>query len=347
MSNGMCAGSSAHEEGQQQIAETMGAASVEPTSVVPTKAPGPTSPHPDHRSVSSMCRFTRCPRLYFWKKLQGLSRESVARTLGMRMGSALHAAAPWTHRLDADPAKAIKAWKAEWADGDDYADPARNSQVAKRVLYKMIETHEDVSYEIVVPSVKTVSHDGKVLEHERHVEVDLGLPSGKPVMAIVDLLVRMDGELLVLDYKSASRMYSNFAEMFQLSPQMWTYMAAMRVAGEEVTGAVVEGILVSKTKQEVQVVQLSIPDVWEELLMAWWLRHDAELAACEQRDSEAQKPEEWRCELGGCNTYALHGLQGFQCEFAPLCEAGARWRGMLDMYACSKGVSEEEEAVEG
>jgi hypothetical protein len=242
---------------------------------------------------------------------------------------------------------AVRAFEAEWGDGDDYGDEKRTLGNGRRVIMEMMASHakDRCAYEVVVPTTPTVSPgETTPRPHERHVEVDFRLLSGKPVMGIVDALVRehATGELKVLEYKTASQMWGNWGELWQLSPQVWTYVAALRVMGEDVTGGFVEGILVDKRKTAINVVPLEVGEGQVEQVLGWWQRHDSTLWRREQLDPQGEDPALWPMELCGCNPYAAFGVQGWQCEYAALCGAGSGWRELLGLYVQRKEQGEKE-----
>ena len=289
-------------------------------------------PHPDHRSVSSICKFVRCPRLYYWYKVLGVERASAARNLAMRFGSGIHAAAPYTHLGDIEGA--LEAFAVEWADGDDYLDKKRSTRVAQRIVYEMTDLHTGGGCGWVVVPPETKSEvDGQKVLHEREFDVDFELPSAKSVTGRIDAVgSRGDGELCVVEYKTTSQLWGSFGELFGLSPQMLTYVAAMQLAGLPVWTTLVEGILVAASKAEITVVPGEVSKEDIEMVLAWWKRQDGALSALEAADPDGTAPATWPCEIANCNPYACYGLQGFQCEYAPLCNAGARWTELVSMY---------------
>lgn len=289
-------------------------------------------PHPDHRSVTSMCGFVRCPRLYYWSRVLGLEKPSTTRELAMRFGSGVHAAAPWTHAQDRE--RALEAFAVEWGDGDDYGDRKRTSDVARAVIDEMLRVHgEDCPYE---PLPKHDVAGGDVSEDAlNEIEFDVVLPGvSKPVTGFVDCVGRdrASGALSVVEYKTATQIWGSFGDLFTLSPQVMTYALALRAMGLDVRGAYVEGILVAKTKASVMMVPLEVGDVALNACLRWWRGHDIDLRACEERDPDGTTPSVWPMELCGCNPYAAFGVQGWQCEFEPLCQAGDAWEALREMY---------------
>jgi hypothetical protein len=285
-----------------------------------------------------MCGFVRCPRLYYWSRVLGLEKPSTTRELAMRFGSGIHAAAPWTHAQDRE--RALAAFADEWTDGDAYGDRKRTSDVAGAVIDEMLRVHgEDCPYE---PLPKHDVCGGDLTEdalNEIEFDVDLGL--SKPVTGFVDCVGRnrATGTLSVVEYKTATQIWGSFGDLFTLSPQILTYVLALKAMGLDVCGAYIEGILVAKTKASVMMVPLEVGDVALEAALCWWRKHDLDLLACESCDQDGADPTRWRMELSGCNPYASYGVQGWQCEFEPLCQAGDAWEALREMYHVKERVN--------
>lgn len=303
-------------------------------------------PHPDHRSPSSMCQFVRCPRKYFYGRIMSLERSSTGRDLAMRFGSALHAAAPYTHRRDLDGA--FKAFDGEWKDGDDYGDKKRTKRTANAIIAEMCRVHgPECPYEPLTPAdVGLKAKDPGMNEVE--FSVDIGLTSGKPLTGIIDTLgrVRSTQAIAVVDYKSASQIWGSFGELFALSPQIQTYVMASRVMGVDVQAAFVEGILVSAGRVSITLVPLEIVEDVQDAMLDWWRSWDHRVEMCEQWEDSETNPLRWEQNFCGCNPYACFGCQGFECEFDPLCSAGRNWRELVGTYQVrvekGKGKGEDE-----
>jgi hypothetical protein len=180
--------------------------------------------------------------------------------------------------------------------------------------------------------------------HEQTLDIDLGLPSGKPVTMRIDVAVtrKNDGAEGLGDYKTTSTLWGTFGDCFSISPQMETYVLGMRLAGVPIKFAFVEGILVSKTKVETLVVPLEYSEDQIAQSLEWWKATDGKLH--EQEVAAPGDPLAWPMNRAMCTPYPGFGLQGFVCEYQPLCQAGARWQQLLGLYTVKR---HDEEGVEG
>ncbi len=295
----------------------------------------------DHRSVSAMCKFCRCPRLYFWSKQCRLSRPSTIRDLAMNFGSGIHAGAPFTHPGTLNLPRAFDEFNTEWdlCEGDSYEDKKRNTQVAKRILASLVATHAAPAYpEVQEPEIKSYIRKGKTGPHEVTFDIDIGLPSGKPITGRIDALGRdSDGDYLPIEYKTASQLWRNFNELWAISPQVETYALALTMSGYKVSAGLVEGILVAAGKTDVSLVPIDITEQILDDCIKWWKWKDRQLVEFEGGHGALEyknpsNPLNWPCERSACSPYPQYGLQGFVCEYQPLCLAGDRWEKLLGMY---------------
>jgi len=308
----------------------------------------PVRAHPGHRSPSSLCKAKRCLRCYFFSRVMGLERDSVPRMLGARMGSALHAAAPFTHAKARNPDQAFHAFDSVWLDGDDYADKKRTRKVGNRIIGEMTRVHGlECVYEPLTPVELGLSLPGNGL-NEAEFTVDLGLTSGKPMMGIVDSIVRVKstGELGVVDYKSSTSIWSStFGAMFALSPQVYLYVMSLRVMGLDIRTAFIEGILVAATKCEITLVPLEIIEDVADAMLEWVKDVDEAVMMCEQAPNSLTDPYAWPQNFAGCNPYPCFGTSGFECEFDPLCSAGRNWEELLSLYVVKPPREKKEKRV--
>ena len=286
----------------------------------------------DHRSVSSMCKFARCPRMYFWYKQLRLSKPSAVRDLAMRFGSAIHAGAPWTNRDNLDFDRADAEFQKEWLDGDDYEDKKRNTRVGRRILLELVGLHKGEFYpRVVEPEVKSFIRKGETGPHEVTFDIDVGLPSGKPITGRIDALGQGPTGGTVIEYKTASQMWGSFQRMWEISPQLETYVLAMDVSGfSDYRNTLLEGILVAAGKTDFTLVPGVVSDEQLDACLAWWKWSDARLAHCEETSPDS--PDGWPMERSACTPYPQYGLQGFVCDYQPLCLAVDRWPGLLGLF---------------
>tara|TARA_Y100000310_G_scaffold170422_1_gene170565 strand:- start:121 stop:1050 length:930 start_codon:yes stop_codon:yes gene_type:complete len=298
----------------------------------------------DHRSFSSGCDFQRCPRRYFWKKHAGLRGVSETRDLAMTFGSAVHAGAPYTHTGELQ--KGLDAFQDTWGDGDEWGDKKRNSRVGRNILLDLMSFHRGASYpfEVLPPETKAFVRKEHQGPHEVAFSLDFGLPSGKPVDGRIDALGRRKegGHGVVpVEYKTASQIWKTFGDIFVVSMQVVTYGMALQLVGMEVEEGFVEGILVASGKTEVLPVPVDLSAEQMGRGVEWWLGLDQELLRAERQEGAEGDPLVWRADWGSCTPYPYFGLQGFLCEYQPLCLAGDRWEELVGMY------QQEGEEVEG
>ena len=297
----------------------------------------------DHRSVSSMMNFCRCKRKYFWAKQCGLEAPSPQRDLAMRFGSAIHAGVPFTHTgSHRDFDSAMSAFAAEWGDGDEFQDKKRNTRTGRNVLLDLMQLHGD-SFPLQMVEMEVQSEsDGKKTLHEVTAKVDFGLASGKHVEMRVDGIGadKTTGALSLVEYKTTSQLWQTFGSIWTLNPQIETYCTGLILAGMAITGSIVEGLLVAAGKTEVSVVPVSMIEDTMNGCLEWWCRNDRELS---QLEAEAEaNPLRWPMAREACTPYPCFGLQGFVCEFQPLCMAGGKWQGLLGMFQVKEQKKEKE-----
>jgi hypothetical protein len=280
-----------------------------------------------------MCAFVRCPRFYYWSRVLGLEKPSITRELAMRFGSGVHAAAPWTHAQDRDQAR--EAFTTVWGDGDAYGDRKRTTAVGHAVIDELLRVHDESCPYEPLPKYDVFNCEAVATSdalNEIEFDVDLGL--SKPVTGFIDCIGRdrARGTLSVVEYKTATQIWSSFADLFSLSPQIMSYTLAAKAMGMDMDGAYIEGILVAATKASVMMVPLETSAIALGATLYWWRKHDLDLLACESVDPDGTDLSRWRMELSGCNPYASYGVQGWQCEFEPLCQAGDGWEALREMY---------------
>ena len=302
----------------------------------------------DHRSVSSMCVFSRCPRLYFWTRQLSLERESSQRTVAMDFGSAIHAAVPYTFLPGGGLVEAKSAFARVWGERDDLSDPKRNSEVAHHIIVELGRVHEKGTrlYTPVVPELKSNVARGELSPHEIEFNADFGLPSKKLVNGRIDALGVHETTTAMwgVEYKTTSQLWGNFGDLFQLSPQVITYFMALKVCGYEPAGVFVEAIKVAAIDKRggcgcaVLPIPVEVSEVKEQLCLGWWLRHDAQLQELE--DIAPSDPLAWPAQCSRCNPYSEYGLQGYECEFEPLCVAGQDWERLAGLFVVKEREKE-------
>lgn len=270
-------------------------------------------------TITTLSKFSRCPRAYFYSQGCGLRTEEH---IALKYGEALHAAFPYAHLQDID--RAIAAFQTIWEDQE--GDEKRNSTNAILVLHNYMASHAGrKSIFTLQPPPKGIPEiDGPVSPWEIPYVLDIGLPV--PLMGRVDGLCRHrdTGELWALEYKTTSEMSSRFFGGFVIHPQVIGYTLALRSYGLDVKGAIVEGILSSKTRQDESSQPFPVSDTMVSDFLTWIRYTGSMLLKCEELKTFPK-------DVSACTTYPQHGAPGYQCDFLSACTV-PNWTIFRDHY---------------
>lgn len=274
---------------------------------------------------SSLTRFVRCPRMFFYQYGCGLAEEEEHPAL--TYGSGLHAAIPYLHRGDLD--EAMMAFEEVWGDKDDLADPKRNTKLATRLMESYMQSHSGGRsiYEIVPPPDQRLEIDDGISDDEIPFAIDVGLPI--PLIGRIDACGRHrdTGDIYAVEYKTTSFLGTNFFMSFEYNTQILAYTLALSTMTDKpVKGAIVEGLQVAKTKCEVMSHPVTIEDWKLREFIGWMKRKVGLMLGCEASG-------EWPKSPCGCSSFSMFGgLPSFPCPFMSLCHQVEDWTVLKGLF---------------
>jgi len=194
--------------------------------------PRPKMPDGLYVSVSQVKTWLMCPRKYELKYIRGVAPTFVP--VNLAFGSAFHEAlagyyneikvtgAPLRRDLVLDTFRA--AW-AKAAEGDvplqadeDAADPGAMIDKGVSMLHTFCE-------QAGTPVVEAVEHGFTITLHD----VDTGEHLEEQLVGTMDLLIREEGRIVVVEHKSAARKYTEDQLRFDIQPT--AYKLAARESG--------------------------------------------------------------------------------------------------------------------
>jgi len=303
-----------------------------------------TKEHPEYvprqyLSVSTLVRFRRCPRLYFYEK-SGIRQTGLA--LAPSWGTGMHFAVPVALETE-DHDAAMAAFLSHWVAIEEecellhYDMKKHTRDTASRALSHFIHTHKDEKslYQLVPPpdTGLEIKPSEKYSNYEIPFVLDIGLK--------VPLAGRMDGQCVhrdtgepyVWELKTASRMYESFWDSHEMYVQNLTYTMVGQTMDIPVSGVMIEGMLCDAKKvhsecRPIPVMQHHLDDnlIW--LQQTGQALLDAEEKYLNDPDSLATSfPKDFT----GCTPYTHFYMPGWRCGFADLCRV-ADYRGLVDLY---------------
>lgn len=284
----------------------------------------------EHLSVSTLQHFAKCPRLYFYEK-SGIFPKEPAPALSY--GIAMHKAFPVV--LIEGFAAGYEAFKSVW--DESLADKKRNLVCAKRSLQHFEFVHKDKKslFTLVEPPKGDLELEDDTSPFEVPYAIDIGLPI--PLVGRIDGLVRHrdTGELWGLEFKTTSRLTSNFGAAFEMNTQLLSYALVLNMlVDEKITGMMVEGMLVSPTKVDgithlEYIQQHHLNDI-----LLWLQITGQSLLACEEAMTEDDPGESFPKDFTGCTAYTNFYIPTFRCSYTNLCRAG-KWEHAVRLYDVS------------
>jgi hypothetical protein len=251
----------------------------------------------------------------------------------MEYGSATHASAEWLFQGQIDQAQ--KTFRDYWIASGAEEDENRNLTNAGKMLsyfHDEFYLRDRLPFEVIDPPLTGV----KLEKRFSGIEFAFCLPAegSLPFAGRVDFLCRhkTSRKLWGGEIKTASRFGSQFASSWPLNSQLigYSYAAKLLYPHEEFEGFFVVSFRTSKTNPEILITPILITDGMIEA----WLDYFA------LKTSEMLKTFESRTYLRNfsfCSPYPSHGVHGYQCEFAPLCQGLAihEWRNFTNLYSVS------------
>lgn len=273
-----------------------------------------------YHSISSLNKFARCPRSYFYYRQRLDTRDPKP---AMDLGSALHRGLPFADKGDLQKAHAefLEEWDNSLAD-----DRGRTTENAFRIMEFFAHSHKEGRslYTLLDPPPGTENLGRS--PYEIFFAIDIGM--SRPLVGYLDGWVkhRDRDAYYVLDYKTYSS-YSarNFGKGFEFDPQVIGYaLAGKTLLPKPIKGTIIEGVMVDKKNLDCSLHIFDVEDHLLEDFINWakWL--DIQIQACE-RSGDFPK------QLTGCYPYAAFGTHGFMCDYHYLCRV-PDWKDAMPLY---------------
>jgi hypothetical protein len=290
--------------------------------------------HLDFLTISMAVAFARCPRKFFYSYEASLRSKEVHPAL--IFGEAMHKAFPVAH-VTGDLSQAMDAFLSVWQHTTSQ-DEKRNPDNAQLMLWNFIQAHQPgrALYELVVPPKSMITISDRTSPYEVPFALDFGLPF--PLAGRIDAICRHRDtkELWGLEYKTTSELSDRFINSFRFNPQACCYTTALQtLLGEPIKGMILEGVLVSKTRQDSRPQLLYIQQHQLDDFATWirWIGHQI-VAMQEQGAADGMDPtsgEAWPQQYTGCNPYPMFAQPGYNCEYGDLCSI-EDWRLLASIF---------------
>lgn len=304
-------------------------------------------------SVSTLVRYARCPRLYFYEKC-GLRSDNL--NTRPEYGSAMHCAVPVALETG-DLQLSMKAFVESWRPIEEQLDvlgeeePERNRRTAERSLKHFIHTHQGRRsiYKLKDPPEGKLPRPIDKSKFEVPWAIDIGLPI--PLVGQWDGLCehRDTGEDWIWELKTTSRLNASFFDAHEMYLQNLIYTAVgLTALNCPVRGVMLEGMLVHKTKADNQIHPLPVQEHHIEEALQWAYKVGMELLNAEKVYLETleQGRDDAHCaflkDFTGCTPYSHFYMPGFRCDFADLCRV-PDYRVMTSLYR----VTEDHDFLQG
>jgi len=193
-------------------------------------------------TYSALNTFRNCPRKYQLRYVECLRRPE--RPEALAFGSVIHGALERWHRLEGDPHRLLKVL--DFVDGEypqrEYDTEARRAwHLARAMIEAYAVRYPDEAFEVVE------------VEKEFTAEIrnpDTGRSSQTFVIAgKADGIVRMDGELYLLEHKTASSITSDYLDRLWTDTQIALYCHYLRELGYPIVGVIYNVLLKTRLKQ--------------------------------------------------------------------------------------------------
>jgi CRISPR/Cas system-associated exonuclease Cas4 (RecB family) len=198
---------------------------------------------------STMSDYLKCRRRGYYRHELNIVPKSPSSALAF--GSAFHEAMTSWY-LERDEKLAMEAFleswnrsSAQWSEinsqdgifGQDFGDDKRNAQNGLRILKEYFRTYQKEPFEII--------------SNEFPFEILLGSDGERSyyLTGKIDLLVKWGEQILVVDHKTTSQLGPTFFRQFEPSLQIDGYVLAGKTIFGKCDGALINAVLVAKTKQ--------------------------------------------------------------------------------------------------
>lgn len=196
-----------------------------------------------HWSYSSINQYLRCPLQFYFQRIRGLPQPTVGS--GLVLGSAVHATLELYHRSLQEQTP-VKVEQLHRAFLDSWESREKNSEIA----FRKGDTRDDcISQGISLVEIYLKEPPPEnIVAVEQNMIFPIHNSQGEiletPMVAIVDLLVRDDGRLTIIELKTSGRSYGNLEVEGSLQPTSYVN-AVWETYGEPAT---VEYAVLVKTK---------------------------------------------------------------------------------------------------
>lgn len=291
-----------------------------------------------HLSISSLCVAGRCPRKFYYQ--YGLGLRRVSATNAMTYGTAIHRAVE--HAYDGDIDAAMKAFQESF--GDTECDEKRNPRRAEALLRDYMRTHRAGGsfYQLIEPP-RVVQAAEELSRYELVFAIDVGID--------IPFVGRIDGvgkstdtdELWAVEFKTSSRLGSQFLRGFQTNPQVIGYALALeQTTGKPVAGTIIEGLLAAKASTNTLLAPIHVAQHSKQQFVQWIIQISATISAWEQTEQFPQN-------FATCTPYPAFGSHGFPCDYEDLCLSvePENLYGMFDVSPDKPFLAEGEEVKDG
>jgi hypothetical protein len=287
-------------------------------------------------SISALCSFARCPRLFFYSSGVRL-RKPDDTALALHFGSAIHAALG--HLTDGQPLpEAIKLFSSVWEDRDSLGDTKRNTARATQMLASFAG-HVRNLYRAAPKVELSQELKPRNSSYEVPFAVDIGirrqLPDGSqdmiPLVGWIDQLVIscQDGNECIAEYKTASEISARFFSSFDRSPQLCAYVAAMRILGKKIPRCFLTALRVSEKNTETLTTPYNITDSDVDNFLQWARFLGNQIVRFEELQMFPK-------DISACYPYPQFGSQGYQCNYHNLCHLTQDWTQLKSLFTITE-----------
>ncbi|MBX3387190.1 MAG: PD-(D/E)XK nuclease family protein [Phycisphaeraceae bacterium] len=193
-------------------------------------------------TYSALNTFRNCPRKYHLRYVEGLRRPE--RPEALAFGSVIHSALEAWYRLVGDPARLLKV-----QDLIEAAFPLRDADPAVRHHWHLARAMFE-GYAARYPS-----EPFEIVEIEKEFTAEIRNPdTGRESQTFViggkaDGIVRMDGELYLLEHKTASSITSDYLDRLWTDTQIALYSHYLRELGYPIVGVLYNVLLKTRLRQ--------------------------------------------------------------------------------------------------
>ncbi len=273
--------------------------------------------------ASSICRFNRCPAMYFFERQVGLQLPD-AMTIALDYGTDMHFALPNAYT---DPELALSCFVTRWSKrsyGND--DPKRN---VGRAHASLKEFHNCRNEHACPYKVESFNLEATTADKISNIEVPFIIDIGGSLALVgrIDAPVKWidDNTWWALDYKTASQITANYFKNFENAPQTVAYTLALsHLTGKHVSGMIIEAVRTSKVRAETSLQLVFVNEVQVKNFIMFANATAKDILACNEEKM-------WPQRSTGCSSYAMFGTVGYACPYLELCNS-TDWKAASRFY---------------